>query len=118
MEMTQDWSDECKSIVSNLQKSIQEQSPSDFHPKFSTRPPPSNSVETRSRHSFLTPRKQFLLLNVHCAKELNQMYCRKDIQFKHKMVYNTQIPYTIQYTPDTRTVSMIQEYKEVYIQNT
>jgi hypothetical protein len=114
----QDWSEECKSIFSNLQKSIQEQSPSDFPPTFSTRPPSSTPDGIRSRHSFLSPRKQFLLLNVHCAKELNHIYCRKDIQFKHNIVYNTQIPYTIQYTPDTRTVSMIQEYKEMYIENT
>ena len=108
---TQDWSEECKSIVSNLQKSIQEQSPLDFHPTFSTSAPSSTPDEQLcSRHSFLSPRKQFLLLNVHCAKELNHIYCRKDIQFKHNIVYNTQIPYTIQYTPDTRTVSMIQEY--------
>ena len=117
MEM-QDWSEECKSIFSNLQKSIQEQSPSDFHPPLSTRSPPLKSGELRSRHSFLSPRKQFLLLNLHCAKELNHIYCRKDIQFKHNIVYNTQIPYTIQFTPDTRTVSMIQEYKEMYMENT
>ena len=61
--------------------------------------------------SFQEKPQQFLLLNIHCEKELHALTKEldyKQTKFDYKIVYNTQQPYHIHYNNKAHKVTITQ----------
>lgn len=92
---------ECAQIVENIRNSIKENVSTDCENAVAqSRCSSIERYRTPTTFSFQEKRQQFLLLNVHCERELRTLTKELTNQKKvieYKIVYNTEKPYNIYY---------------------